>query len=339
LKKHNILYPPTVNWNLLFQRPNQILRVLAKNGHNSFFMNHMPKIKGQYVASSLTEIEPNLFIVPLFENPKRFHPNIIYYSYPDHFPFLAQMKPKYNIFDVIDAPTDEFENWEKNWEKCISNASLVMASADVLYEQAKEFNDNIILVKNGVDYDHFQGKKRNPYKKLKMDGFDNKKPIVGFIGAIATWIDIELMFKCALEYPEYNFVVVGLEYNVKLKKTPNNFFFLGHMPYLNLPEYVNHFDVCTLPFKPHTDVANACSPLKFYEYLASGNPIVSTALPETKEPFVYWCETNDGYIKSIQLAVDEKLDGNKNADKRKEIGKKGSWDNRCKPLLEVLEQW
>ncbi|MDH7506183.1 MAG: glycosyltransferase [Candidatus Thermoplasmatota archaeon] len=341
MKKHKILYPPTVNWNLLFQRPNQILKVLARHGYLSYFMNHTPHIKEQFVSKNIMEIEKNLFIVPLFEDPKKINPNVIYYSYPDHHAFITQMKPKYNIFDVIDAPVKEFKGWKRNWFKCIEDADLVMASAKILYEQAKEHNDNVISVPNGVEYEHYQGNKRNPYKKLHKQhkGFDPKKPIIGFSGAIATWIDLNLLIGASLKYPEYNFVIMGMEYNVKLKKFPPNLFFIGHKNYAQLPQWINHMDVCTLPFIPHTDVANACNPLKFWEYLASGNPIVSTALPETKVDHIYWCESNEEYLESIPKAVEEKQNGNKNADKRRKIAKKNSWDNCCKPLLEVLEQW
>ena len=333
-----VLYPPTVNWNLLFQRPNHILKVIAAQGHTCYFMNHRPFIDGEYHNKDMEEVEKNLFIIP-YGKQLRLTPDVIYYSYPLHYDFVKSIKSKYTIFDVIDAPVDEFEPWKDNWEKCIKDADLVMASAKKLFDEAQEYNDNVIHVPNGVDYKHFQTKRRNPYRKLKVDGFKRKNPVVGFSGAIATWIDIELLYKSCWEYPDYNFVILGLEYNLKLNKTPDNLFFLGHKPYEELSGWINYMDVCTLPFIPHTPVADACNPLKFWEYLASGNPVISTALPETNFNGVYWCESREDYIKSIGLAMDEKKKGNKGKVERQVLANRHSWINNCKPLLERLNVW
>lgn len=81
---HRVLYPPTVNWNLLFQRPNQILRVLAKNGHDSFFMNLPLRTKGALVTDKMLEVEKNLFITPMTIKMMDIKPDVFYFNLPNY---------------------------------------------------------------------------------------------------------------------------------------------------------------------------------------------------------------------------------------------------------------
>lgn len=333
-----ILYPPTVNYNILYQRPNQILRALAKEGFLAYFMNHQPGLRGEYRAKKIEEVEENFFIVPPSIPLGRIKPDVYFFSYPPYRHWKDKLGTKLTIFDSIDSPTGEFESWYPEWKRSVKESDFVMAVSDILLEDCKELNESTVLVKNGVDFEHYQKKTRNPYRKLKERGFNRKKPIVGFMGAIASWVDIELIYKSCLEYPNYNFVVIGLEYNKKLVSKPSNLFFLGHKTYDELPMWIGNFDVCTIPFKDNL-VTQACNPLKFWEYLATGNPVVTSNLPETKyEDVTYWASDREEYINLIGKAMDEKLKGNKGEAKRKEFAQKNSWTERVKPMIKFLEE-
>jgi len=334
-----ILYPPTVNYNILYQRPNQILKVLSREGHRCYFMNHTPGVEGEFTTNGIEEIEENFYVVSNKIQPTSLKPDIYYFSYPPYYDWINKIKPKHVIFDAIDSPTGEFSSWKPLWEKSVKRADLVMAVSQKLYDNALELNDNVIMVKNGVDYEHYQKKTRNPFRKLKLPGFHRKKPVIGFSGAIATWVDLGLMYRSCLEYPDCSFVVLGLEYNAKLTRRPDNLFFLGHRHYDELPMWLNHFDVCTIPFRDNP-VTQACNPLKFWEYMATGNPVVTTNLPETKCDGVYWAENDDQYIKYMGEALTEKESHHNYLRKlRKEVANNGSWKNNVEPLLEELQRW
>ncbi|KYC51336.1 MAG: Glycosyl transferases group 1 [Candidatus Methanofastidiosum methylothiophilum] len=337
-----ILYPPTVNYNILFQRPNQVLKVLSREGHTCYFMNHIPGIKGQYVLEGIEELEKNFYIVSNMVHPATLNPDVYYFSYPPYYDWINRIKPEYVIFDALDSPTGEFSSWKPEWEKSVKRADLVLAVSTELYKEVKKLNDNVLLVKNGVDYDHYQQATRNPYRKLKLPGFQRKNPVVGFSGAIASWVNLELLYRSCLEYPDFNFVILGLEYNVKLKRSigrPDNLFFLGHVPYDDLPMWVNHFDVCTIPFRDN-QVTRACNPLKFWEYMATGNPVVTSNLPETYYEGVYWAKTDEEYISYIGDAMVERRNhGDKLREVRKKVAYNCSWEKNLEPVIEQLQRW
>ena len=340
-RKLRVLYPPTVNYNLLFQRPNQILRALARQGVcESYFMNlELPEhIKERFKTPGMVEFEKDFFISNQNISMRSLNPDVFYFSYPQHIHnYLKWGLGKYCVFDAIDAPVEEFRSWKNGYEESLYNADLVMTSSDDLYNSVRFRNDNVVMVKNGVEYSHFQKSTRNPYKMLKdKNGHRlNKKPIIGFSGAIATWVNTDLIMKSCETYPEYNFVIFGLGFNEEIPQH-DNLFFLGHKSYYDLPAWINHLDVCTIPFKD-TMVTQAANPLKFWEYLASGNPIVTSNLKETKYDYVHWAKNDEEYLKFIEKAVKEKRGGNKNSEKRKSIAKTGDWEERIKPLISFLE--
>lgn len=336
--KQKILYPPTVNYALLYQRPNQILKALARNGYPCYFMNHQPGLQGEKRIYEIEELEENLYLVPGNYPMHRIGAEVYFWSYPPYRHWYEKLKSiKVKVFDAIDSPTGEFKSWLPEWRKSVDEADMVMAVSDILYNDVMDLNSNVVLVKNGVDYEHYQQKTRNPYRKLKAKGFDRKKPIVGFSGAIASWVDTELMYRSCREYPEFNFVIFGLEYNVRLVNKPKNLVFIGHKPYEELPMWMNHLDVCTIPFKDNL-VTQSCNPLKFWEYMATGNPVVTSNLPETKYPGVYWAEDDDEYIGMIGEAMMDQANGNLDSDKRKQFAKENSWNERIKPLVKFLEE-
>jgi len=101
---------------------------------------------------------------------------------------------------------------------------------------------------------------------------------------LAVWFDYDLLREVALQRRDLSFVLIGPNYDNSfprsgLSQLPN-VAWLGPQPYPNLPDFLRYFDVTTIPFVVN-DITHSTSPLKLFEYMAGGKPIVVTAMHET----------------------------------------------------------
>ncbi len=106
------------------------------------------------------------------------------------------------------------------------------------------------------------------------------RPRVGFVGMFAYWLDQDLIAHLADSYQNWQFVFIGpVSTNVDKLRRYANVHFIGRVLYRDLPNYMAGIDVFINPYK-RDDVAESCSPLKVFEYLAAGRPVVSVPMPE-----------------------------------------------------------
>jgi len=323
------LYPPSVDWDFMFQRPHQLMTSFANIGHTSYFVNTKP-------MSEIEEIKENLFLIPQTTYYEEMDFDVLFYSYPPiGITMLNITDPKFTIFDSVDEPTDGvFSFWNANnaYYESLERADLVLATADSLYERAKEYNDNVILCPNACDFSYFDTPQPQPSEIL---GFT--KPIILYSGAIASWVDIDLIVKCAQAMPEYEFVCIGAEFNDTFpKKVPANLHFYGHKPYNQVAGFIQSATACIIPFKAGDPEVEACNPIKMWEYFACGKPVISTAMPETNRKGVYWSETEEIFMENIHRAVEKDCTAWKNY--RKYIAKENSWDMRASQIVEEIKR-
>lgn len=166
----------------------------------------------------------------------------------------------------------------------LRKADLVITSAERLRESKARVNPNTVLVRHGVDYNHFV-KACDPATPIPADIARLPKPIIGFFGLLADWVEQDVFEAVAKAHPEGSVVILGkVAPDVdpsRLKALPN-VHLLGRKKYEELPGYCKAFDVALMPFKWNELTLNA-NPLKVREYLAAGLPCVSTALPEVEK--------------------------------------------------------
>jgi glycosyltransferase involved in cell wall biosynthesis len=107
--------------------------------------------------------------------------------------------------------------------------------------------------------------------------------------------------------------------------------FLGEKPYSELPKYLYWFDVCIIPFKL-TPLIEATHPVKFYEYLSSGKPVVSAKLPELLpyNDLCYLADSKEDFLNKIEIGLKE--DNLETKRKRIEFAKSNTWDDRYERL-------
>ena len=185
----------------------------------------------------------------------------------------------------------------------LGRSDLVIVSADLLLQSKAPFNPRTVLVRHGVDYDHFR-KALDPATAVPESIAHLPRPVIGFFGLIADWVDVELMARVAERFAGGSLVVLGKATTdiSPLQQLPNIHVF-GRVPYADLPAYCKGFDVALNPFRISELTLNA-NPLKVREYLAAGLPVVSTAIPEVE--VLGQCRIGadgDGFLREVETAL------------------------------------
>ena len=158
-------------------------------------------------------------------------------------------------------------------------ADLVVATAPALAARLAALNPRTVHVGNGVELARFRRVVTGPAppRPAGLIGLDGA--VVGFYGAIGSWIDRELIAAVARAQPGWTFVLIGpVMAPVDGLRALPNVRLLPPVPYDQLPAYLAHVPVWIAPFVPGP-MTMAVDPLKAYEYLAAGRQVVASPLP------------------------------------------------------------
>jgi glycosyltransferase involved in cell wall biosynthesis len=188
-------------------------------------------------------------------------------------------------------------------EQLLRKADLVIVSAEPLRESKGRTNPRTVLVRHGVDFAHFR-QALDSHTQVPAEIASLPRPVIGFFGLIADWVDVELMAAVARRYSHGSLVVVGKATTdtAPLAALPN-VHLLGRKPYAELPAYCRGFDVALNPFRINELTLNA-NPLKVREYLAAGLPVVSTDIPEVA--VLHSCrigKTREHFLEEVEAAL------------------------------------
>ena len=224
-------------------------------------------------------------------------------------------------------------------EDLFRKSDLVVVSAEKLFEDKKHFNKNTFIIRHGTDWRHFR-KSLNDSTKIPDEIKSLPKPIIGFHGLLADWVDFELIKKVAGKYEQGSVVLIGkiavdAEKKVKILDGIDNVHFLGRKPYEELPNYCKGFDVALNPFEIN-ELTLAANPLKVREYLAAGLKVVSTDIPEVR--ILKHCrigQSHEDFIHQIEEALRDETPPVEISDSIRE----GSWEAKIDELRRVFEQY
>jgi len=301
-----VIYPPTIDWDYMRQRPQQIMEQFSLNGYEVYYCN-----KTQSITKLYTEINPNLkiihnnscFIQNVVPEIKRMGKKIILWvSWSKLHAFLDRYSPDLIVYDYL----DDFDAWKPYLGPMVEKAHVVITTSRKLMEEmARDYPDKpSIMVPNGCDIERFrQGGKAEKPRELK----DHDGPVITYSGAWAKWVDIGLVEKIAFTFSNALVCIMGTEFGVKVPRHIPNLRYLGLKNYFELPAYLNHSTICIIPFVINP-ITVATNPIKMYEYLASGKPVVSTNLPEVQNvPSVYIANNNEEFIEKIRLILEGKI--------------------------------
>jgi glycosyltransferase involved in cell wall biosynthesis len=212
-------------------------------------------------------------------------------------------------------------------------ADLVVTTSETLCQARRSLNPNTYCIPNGADIEHFSTPAR-PAPEL----YGVPRPIVGFMGGLSEWVDLELVGKLARQHPNWSFVLVG---PVGIDTSPvqacRNVRLLGPRPYAQLPAYLAAMDVALIPFK-NTPVTYHADPIKAYEYLAAGVPVVATDMPALRRlaHVVRLADSPESFSVQIQDALAEGRDTR--TRERQTEAARHTWSNRFDELTQLLER-
>ncbi len=224
------------------------------------------------------------------------------------------------------------------------NPLLVLASSKKLRQNLVDDGikeKTILLSENAVNVEHFDYTKVTPTKPSDMARIlETGKPVVGFYGALAPWLDASLMNDLAKKRKDLEFVYIGPDYGGGKQdfKQYANTHFLGVKNYADLPNYALHFNCAIIPFKLG-EIAKSTSPVKLFEYMAMGLPTVGTRdLLELKGyDYVYVSENAKEFEENIDRAIKDKTNPNARKSLLKDA-KLNTWEQRAGDIINYLSR-
>ncbi|MDI6617742.1 MAG: hypothetical protein QME45_03565 [Clostridiales bacterium] len=208
-----VIYPPTLDWDWMKQRPQQLMEQFAKNGFDVYYCN-----KSQLTDHDPIKVSDNLTVI---NDNKKFIKETVPYikaqgkkillwvSWSKLHIFLYQYNPDFIVYDYI----DDFPSWAPFLDKIVREANAVVSTSkalkkhiDLSYPYKPSF-----LIPNGCDISHFQKSLSNPPPK-PAEYLGHNGPIICYAGAWASWIDQNLIMKTAMSFPNALIAIIGVEF-------------------------------------------------------------------------------------------------------------------------------
>lgn len=371
-----------IPWQALTQRPHHFARGLAERGHRVFWLDtglrsdqnwwsgrpfeqvspgvHLVQLPGMVQPSGRCDIyslawDPAVLdamsnALALMASAYGVQQAVSLVNFPRWEPLVMRARDQFGwklIYDCLDdqhAFAQLYQTALQNHEtRLIEDADGLITSSAVLQQRLLGKRSSILL-HNAADYDLFSSCASAGYLRHLA------RPIVGFFGALADWLDVDLIRAAALRFPHWSFVYIGSpsfsvpNVEVRWRECTNlpNITVMGQMDPCTLAIFLADFDVCTMPFLdvPVTRTMNA---VKLYEYLAAGKPVVSRDLPEVRqltaddpdaEDLIALYSTPEEFFARLQAAVatgDPEL-----VRQRKNFARRHDWGNRVDVLAREI---
>ena len=348
-------------WHGTYQRPHHLVRWLEKQGISTRVLTQCPifqlpsaEFQHPNLCSCLRYVRtfpiPTCFMAPVRSALIAVQETEAYRNLGNNIPVIVYnvtrvlpRKAKPLVFDCLDDfagfGSKRNKEYERLQNKLAKKADVIWTTSHKLYNLwYKRYPEKTHLIPNGVDVEHFSSAVEftPPAERPLLRG---KEAIVGYVGVIAHWFDYHLLRRVVESLSEVQFVLVGPVYPGCEWPWPDNVTLIGIQPYNKLPQILRQWDCCIIPFVVN-DLTNATNPVKMYEYLAAGKPVVSTRLPEVQEYERAGIVETAGnptdfaaaIMKSIESCWDKRL-----IDERLAVAKENSWEIRWEAAYKTLE--
>ncbi len=345
-----------IDWEFRWQRPQQIMAEFAAQGHRVFYLRTTDFLPPGDKAVETRPLRSNVWEVRLAPPDKLdvYSGDLSASTVEAVLAGLRALREQFNITCAVSvvqtatwasaalAARDRF-GWRvvydcmDEWttfpgispallaqeERLAPVADLVVVTGQRLLDKWATVNPRTVLARNAADFAHFH---QPPPNDLLADA---PRPTVGYFGAIAEWFDLALMLRLARARPQYSFVLLGGVFNVptgELRALPN-VYVLGQKPYALMPAYLQRFDACLIPFKVNP-ITEATDPVKFYEYISQGKPVVAPRMPELYpyQDYLYIAADHDDFLRQVDLAVQE--DNAALRERRIALAQENTWRQR-----------
>ncbi|MDD2573898.1 MAG: glycosyltransferase [Bacillota bacterium] len=348
----------STRWDFLWQRPQQLMSRISDR-HNTLYIDHFQPC----TAGTLGQVNHELFLTRVKKNLHVFSPRyatrtwllssldsiyrkigmsrpVLLVYYPAIVPALKFMEYSLLCYDCV----DDFSkfSWSPTLnssleDRLIEKSDIIFVTSQRLMKLKKKFRQNPYLIPNGADAMHFSKALDNatvcPQEIMMLD-----RPIIGFVGAIYEWVDLDLIKRLCRLRPHWSFVLIGPKGpGISSPAGPENLYMLGKKEYKDLPGIIKAFDACIIPFKLN-DLTASANPVKLYEYLAAGKPVVSTPIPEVLKykDVVSIAKEPAEFISTLEKSISE--NNPMNVQKRLRTARENSWEIRIEQMESIIEK-
>jgi len=266
---------------------------------------------------------------------------VLWSFFPLAAPYWDILGQKLTVFEAVDnwllhsSYSSKVERLKKCYEQIKNSADLIFVVSKNL---VNFFDDqpNVHWIPNGVDVNHYNKK----FPLVNRDIADLPQPIIGYIGVIQNKVDFELIKYLADKNPDKSLVLVGPVWNEQDKSMAifadnKNVHFLGYKKYEEAPMYIQQFSVGIIPHKK-SGFSASTNPMKMYEYLACGKPVVATDNIGTDNvnQMIALAKDYEDFNKKLNVALE--ADNKSQQKERQEFIKKYSWFNTVSRMLELI---
>ncbi len=360
--KADIFFWSVIDWRFRIQRPQHLARGLAESGHRVFYIS-TAFINDRRAGFELEQMdrEGRLFNVRLHvkgrpriyaasPDPKDFRrlkestsaflewtgsrDVVSIVQHPYWAGMAAALPDSRLVYDCLDHHGG-FDNTGNDIEvlerQLLGKADAVVVTSQWLHDFAMPYNANVSIVRNAAEHDFFS----TPPTTIFRDPAGRR--VIGYYGAIASWMDVDLLETVARAFPDCLLLLVGADEcgaRQRLGELPN-VIFTGEVGYASLPHYLHGMDVCLLPFRV-MPLTIATNPVKIYEYLSAGKPVVAVDLPEMAQfgDLVETAASHDDFITRLCNSLLAPGD----AAARRRFAAQHTWHHRVADFATVIER-
>ena len=311
------------------------VKILAKT------LSYLPPVRWLFSLLQVRILKRILRNHPFSENPghiafihnfhlldavQKLHPSLRIYDYID------------NVFGFTSLPA----HVKKLWIRTLTAADVVIVTSAKLREQVGQYRtQNVELIGNGVDFEMFSRKSSDP----RPVDLPAATTLVGYIGAVYPWLDIELLESVCRKMPDTQFVFIGTVHPAietrmhNLQKNHRNVHVLGFRPYATIPGYLRYFDVGIIPFL-RDELTLAVNPVKLYEYSAAGKPTVATDFSDELHHYtstLFIAKSHEDFVTCLHQALKVSRDPAFSARLR-EFAVNNDWKSKTQSILDIIDQ-
>jgi glycosyltransferase involved in cell wall biosynthesis len=311
---------------------------------NLWVLSPPPLFPGRYYSTAIARLNAALvcrWLAPYLRRLKIIEPVLWLYQ-PEHVALIGQFGERLAVYHCIDEFTAGTRGHKRQTittleTDLLHQAHVVFANSILTYENKRKLNLNTYRIPSGADVEHF-AQAANPAREAHPDVAMLPRPILVFVGNINEKIDVTLLATIAETRPHWSMVLIGQACLQSTDLRPirrlANVHWLGKRPFETLPSLLRGADVCLLPYV-QGEATRYRSPLKLYEYLATGKPIVSTEHPEVCDfGDTVAIASADRFVETIESVLQN--DAPEDQKRRIEIAGQHSWDARVDRMHEIL---
>ncbi|MCE5193262.1 MAG: hypothetical protein ABFD13_05005 [Candidatus Cryosericum sp.] len=215
-------------------------------------------------------------------------------------------------------------------------ASAIIATNETIAAKFAADVDKLSLIQNGVDHDVFAAPALAWLATLDVLPQQHK---LLYVGAMREWFDVQTMLSIATAFPEYEIDCFGEAIpSVRTElSTHRNIILKGTWPQSSIAQVAPQYDLALIPFR-ESPLTSGVDPLKFYEYVSAGLPVVSSkinALGEFDETMVRVAASGDEFLTAIQETI--ATDSLRLRHHRIQVSQRFDWAFRISEFDHVLD--